>query len=142
MLDKNEAISIRDAQHYIVNRVLENNLTYIESNFIKLAMAIYNLQQQNVLLSKSVKEVQVHKISFETFSGQNREATNKKLHQILQKNRSSSALIIIFNILKDKVTSGNLDKLSEYLSSNNLVFFKCTPITIIASLPKRLPSIV
>lgn len=29
MLDKNEAISIRDAQHYIVKPGLENNLTYI-----------------------------------------------------------------------------------------------------------------
>jgi hypothetical protein len=30
MLDKNEAISIRDAQHYIVKLGLENNLTYIK----------------------------------------------------------------------------------------------------------------
>jgi len=66
MLDKNEAISIRDAQHYIVKPSLENNLTYIKSNFVKLTMAIDNLQQQNIPLSESIKVVQYIKRSFET----------------------------------------------------------------------------
>lgn len=129
MLDKNEAISIRDAQHYIVKPGLENNLTYIKSNFIKLTMAIDNLQQQNVPLSKSIKIVEDIKKSFEILSDQNGKAVNKKLHQVLEKNRGLSALIKISNILTGEETSGNLDGLPEDLNNNDLVFFKYAPIT-------------
>lgn len=129
MLDKNEAISIRDAQHYIVKPGLENNLTYIKSNFIKLTMAIDSLQQQNVPLSKSIKIVEDIKKSFETLNDQNGKAVNKKLHQVLEKNRGLSALIKISNILTGEETSGNLDGLPEDLNNNDLIFFKYAPIT-------------
>ena len=66
MSDKNKAISIRDAQHYIVKPGLENSLTYIKSNFVKLTIAIDNLQQQNLPLLKSIEVVQNIKGSFET----------------------------------------------------------------------------
>lgn len=52
MLDKNEAIGIRDAQNYIVKPDLKNNLTYIKSNFVKLTFAIEKLQKQNIPLSQ------------------------------------------------------------------------------------------
>jgi len=129
MLDKNEAISIRDAQHYIVKPGLENNLTYIKSNFVKLTMAIDNLQQQNILLSESIKVVQYIKESFETLSDQNGKAVNKKLHQVLEKNHGLSALIKISNILTGEETSENLDGLPEDLNCNDLVFYKYAPIT-------------
>ncbi|KAF0734107.1 Uncharacterized protein FWK35_00026130 [Aphis craccivora] len=70
---------------YIVKPVLENNLTYIKSNFIKMTMAIDSLQQQNVPLSKSIKIVEDIKKSFETLNDQNGKAVNKKLHQVLEK---------------------------------------------------------
>jgi len=44
MLDRNEAVSIKDAQDYIIRPGLENNLTYIKSNFVKLTSAIEKLQ--------------------------------------------------------------------------------------------------
>ncbi|KAL4132025.1 hypothetical protein QTP88_009246 [Uroleucon formosanum] len=123
MLDKDEAISIRDAQHYIVKPGLENNLTYIKSNFVKLTMAIDNLQQQNIPLSESIKVVQYIKRSFETLRDQNGKAVNKKLHQVLEKNHGLSALIQISNILTGE-TSENLDGLPEDLNCNDLVFYK------------------
>jgi len=92
-------------------------------------MAIDSLQQQNVPLSKSIKTVEDNKKSFETLNDQNGKAVNKKLHQVLEKNRGLSALIKISNILTGEETSGNLDGLPEGLNNNDLVFFKYAPIT-------------
>lgn len=43
MSDRNYAVSIKDLQDYIIKLGLENNLTYIKSNFVKLTSAIEKL---------------------------------------------------------------------------------------------------
>ncbi|KAL4090568.1 hypothetical protein QTP88_025374 [Uroleucon formosanum] len=75
--EKNDAVSIKDAQDNIIKPGLENNLTYIKSNFAKLTLAIEQLQRQHMHLSDSLKIVQDIQKSFETLSSPNGKAVQK-----------------------------------------------------------------
>jgi hypothetical protein len=50
MLDRNDAVTIKDVQDNIIIPGLENNLTYIKSNFTKLTLAIEQLQRQHAFI--------------------------------------------------------------------------------------------
>lgn len=131
MLDRNDAVSIKDAQDYIIKPGLENNLTYIKSNFVKLTSAIEKLQQQYVPLSDSIKIVQDIQKSFETLCDPNGKAVRKKFNQVLEKNRGLSALIKISKVLTGEETSENLNGLPDDLNCNDLIFFKYAPVTFV-----------
>jgi len=122
MLNKNDATSIKKAQDYITKHGLKNNLTYIKH----IATVI---KQQNVPLMDSIKIIQNIQKSFETLCDTNRQAVQKKLNQVLEKNRGLSVILKISKILTGEETSEHLDGHPEDLNCNNLVFFKYAPIT-------------
>ncbi|XP_025198504.1 uncharacterized protein LOC112603549 [Melanaphis sacchari] len=129
MLDRNDAVSIKDAQDNIIKPGLKNNLTYIKSNFAKLILAIEQLQQQHIPLSDSLKIVQDIQKSFETLSGSSGKSVQNKFNQVQEKNRGLSALVKISQVLTGEETFRNLDGLPEDLNCNDLTFFKYAPLT-------------
>lgn len=129
MLDRDDAVSIKDAQDNIIKPGLENNLTYIKSNFAKLTLAIEQLQRQHMHLSDSLKIVQDIQKSFETLNGPNGKAVQNKFNQVQEKNHGLSALVKISQVLTGEDTFQNLDGLPEDLNCNDLTFFKFAPVT-------------
>lgn len=108
---------------------MENNLTYIKSNFSKLTLAIEQLQREHMHLSDSLKIVQDIQKSFKTLSGPNGKAVQNKLIQVQEKNRGLSALVKISQVLTGEEIFQNLDGLPEDLNCNDLTFFKYAPVT-------------
>lgn len=124
MPDRNDAVSIKDAQDNIIKPGLENNLTYIKSNFGYWTI--------NMHLLDSLKIVQDIQKSFETLWGPNGKAVQNKFNQVQEKNRGLSALVKISQVLTGEETFQNLDDLPEDLNCNDLTFFKYAPVTSVS----------
>jgi hypothetical protein len=123
MLDRNDTVSIKDVQDNIIKPGIENNLTYMKSNFVKLISSIEKLQQQYVSLSDLIKIVQDIQKSFEILCDPNEKAVKKKFYQVLEKSRGFSALIKISKFLTGEETSCDLcRRRAGFLSLQNFTF--------------------
>ncbi|XP_050540377.1 uncharacterized protein LOC126905022 [Daktulosphaira vitifoliae] len=128
-LDENDADCIKKVKLCILKPGLENNLTYIKSNFQVITMAIVKLQTKNLPLAESLSVIQEVTSKFQSLKGTQGKAVLLKLQKVFEKNEGLKILEKILNILEEEDQILDMSQFPEDYSCNDFVFFKYAPTT-------------
>ncbi|KAL4148425.1 hypothetical protein QTP88_002670 [Uroleucon formosanum] len=128
-LDEDDAASIKKTKKYIIKPGLESNLAYIKSNFTILVEGINKLQTKGLSLITVLKIIEDIEESFKSLRGEAGTIVKNKFKTVFENNNGLSTLKRISKILSGEEENGELDGDLEELTSNDIVFFKYSPIT-------------
>ncbi|XP_022180013.1 uncharacterized protein LOC111040403 [Myzus persicae] len=125
-LDKEEAISIKNAQKYFFDPSLAANLVFIKSNFGFIPDVMTSLEAKNIPLSDAIKLIEDVFFKLNLVPGTVGKMIQEKMNDVLEKNKGYQTLVQISKILSGEETS--MVRIPENLSLGDLAYFKYAPI--------------
>lgn len=125
-LDKEEAISIKNAQKYFADLSLAANLVFIKSNFGFIPDVMTSLEVKHMPLSDAVKIIEDVFLKLNQVPGTVGKMIQGKMNDVLEKNEGYQTLAQISKILTGEETS--MVRIPENLSLGDLAYFKYAPI--------------
>ncbi|KAE9521523.1 hypothetical protein AGLY_018079 [Aphis glycines] len=128
-LDEDDAVSIKKTKKYIVKPGIESNLAYIKSNFTILVEGINKLQTKSLSLITALKIIEDIEKSFKSLRGEAGTIVKNKFKTVFENNNGLTSLKRISKILSGEEENSELDGDLEELTSDDIVFFKYSPIT-------------
>lgn len=128
-LDEDDAVSIKKTKIYIVKPGLESNLAYIKSIFTILVEGINKLQTKCLSLIMVLKIIEDIEEPFKSLRGEAGAIVKNKFKTVFENNNGLSTLKRISKILSGEEENSELDGDLEELTSDDIVFFKYSPIT-------------
>jgi len=128
-LDKEEAISIKNAQKYFAELSLAANLVFIKTNFGFIPDVMTCLEAKHMPLSDAVKIIEDVFLKLNQVPGTVRKMIQGKMNDVLEKNEGYQTLAQISKMLTGEETS--MVRIPENLSLGNLAYFKYAPINFV-----------